>query len=658
MGITNRRMYGSVSDSSIKSISPFSFQLGADYDTYEKIIREVCTSTHDRTVNDQDRAIVDGLSDGVSTGVNPVYQSRGKARDYSLGGNDSINCPYGYCLNDDMGHNFTKIQGSQGMGRVYSENIDDNQRILFIAFGTPVYNSLRGFYSSAVNASLADIMLNGPSIVSFQKIGRLLGWAGGKLISLPVLPLVWLGKLYNGLMKIPINKYYDFKNQMPLYFRMVNTLLVSVAANLGFRDHEFKEHRYDSTNISETGSKTSNLTESQLLNAVETIPDDVHAYPDFISRYKLDIFRILHRKAEFEKAQIRLGAISTDIGIMAQTLEQSNKDSNTGKTEESGNSNKTWIHSWVSGFYNAYKDQLYNQALYLGFRIDKTVDASESLSNSIGPSEIKASLNSKFAQLQNATFAIFGGKISDGVIGSLIQGAAKGVATVATEAFSTITGVGGASELATGSARYDIPDIWQDSTFSKSYNFKLRFKTPYGNTISILQDVYLPFFCILAGACPRATGASSYTSPFLCQAYVRGMFSVSLGMIESLNISRGDDIHGWASNGLPTSITLNFSIRDMSPAMYPAIGDGDGIFDMIIGNTTNMQEYLATLSGLGLIDRINTNSYASLRRRFKRLMDVSMASKYNPSYWGMVFGSKNPVRMITNIIAGPQGSSR
>lgn len=655
MGITNRRMYASVRDSNITSLSAFSFRLGKDYNTTAEIIREVCTSTRDGTITDEDKAIVKGL-DGVSSGVNPVYYSRGKARDYSLGGNDSLNCPYGYCLNDDLSHNFTKIQGSGGMGRVYSENIDDNQFILYMAFGIPVYNSLRGFYSNAVDTSLADVMLNGPSVISFRKIGRLLGWAGGKLISLPILPLVWLGKLYSGLTKVPINKYYDFKNQMPLYFRMVNTLLVSVATNLGFRDYQFKNHKYDATNMSQTGSKINNATESQLLNAVETVPDDVHSYPDFISRYKLDIFRIMHRKAEFERAQISLGSISTDIGLEAQTLESSTNDAKS-KDNDDG-SNKTWMPSWINGFWNAYKDQIYNQALYIGFRVDKTVDASESLTNSIGPSEVKSTLNSKFAQLENATFAIFGGKISDGIIGGMVQGLAKGIGEVASSAFSTLTGVGGASELATGSARFDIPDIWQDSSFSKNYNFKLRFKTPYGNTISILQDVYLPYLCLLAGACPRATGTSSYTSPFLCQAYLKGVFSVSLGMIESLSVSRGDDMHGWASNGLPTSITVNFSIKDMSPAMYPSLGDDMGIFDTIVGNTTSMQDYLMTLSGMGLIDRTDINSFANLRRRFRLLLEVPLSAKFNPYYWGALAGSKSPVRMITNIIAGPQGANR
>ena len=117
-------------------------------------------------------------------------------------------------------------------------------------------------------------------------------------------------------------------------------------------------------------------------------------------------------------------------------------------------------------------------------------------------------------------------------------------------------------------------------------------------------------------------------------------------------------MHGWASNGLPTSITVNFSIKDMSPAMYPSLGDDMGIFDTIVGNTTSMLDYLMTLSGMGLIDRTDINSFANLRRRFRLLLEVPLSAKFNPYYWGALAGSKSAVKMITNIIAGPQGANR
>lgn len=654
MSFTNRRTYRLFEDDSINITNPFCFSLGEEYTTYKQIITQSCISTVDKTVNANDKAIVDGL-DGDSSSINPVYYTRAKCRDTSLGGNDTINCPYGYCYNDDIGYKFTQVASGDEMGRVYSENIDDYQRILYLAFGTPVYNSLRGFYNKAVDSSLTNLMMNGPSLISFSKIGRLLGWAGGKLISLPLIPLVWLEKIYKGMTQIPINKYYDFKNQMPLYYRMVNTLLVQVAANLGFRDYEYQKNKYGGSNTSQTGSVTSNLTENQLMNAVECIPDEVAGYPDFVSRYKLDMFRIMHRTAEYQSIQLQIGQVSTDIGLAQQSMESPNNDHN----GESGDSETSyWKNGYISGFWNAYKDQLYSQALYIGFRIDKTVDASESLSNSIGDSEIKSTLNSKFAQMQNATFSVFNGNLSDGIIGGMLQGAITAAGNFGAGVVEGLTGVSGASEMATGATRLDIPQIWQDSSFSKSYSFKFEFRTPYGDSVSIMQNLYLPYFCLLVGACPRASGASSYTSPFLCQAYVRGMFSVSLGMIDSLNVTRGADQHGWASNGLPTSLTVSFSIKDMSPAMYPTIGDGFGIFDTIVGNTSPMQEYMQTLSGLGLVERISINSFQNLRRRWKIMMNVDFSTKFNPAYYGSVFGAKSPAKFLFNIFASNHQTNR
>jgi hypothetical protein len=68
-----------------------------------------------------------------------------------------------------------------------------------------------------------------------------------------------------------------------------------------------------------------------------------------------------------------------------------------------------------------------------------------------------------------------------------------------------------------------FPKVWQDSTFSRSYNLRFKFESPYGDPMSIWRHVYAPFLIMLTLAMPRQTGVSSYNSPFLVRVDCPGL---------------------------------------------------------------------------------------------------------------------------------------
>lgn len=684
-------------DTGLWTRTVFITRLGTDLDTYREIIlarskgdQNPGGSISNATVDPKIQAHLDAEG---SSGVNRIFYSRCKCRDTTLGGNDALNSLYQYCKYDDLGTNFTKsVNGSDFMGRVYSENIDDTQQILWLAFGTPVYNNLRGFYNNAVSTSLSEIMINGPEIVSANKIGRLVGNVSAKLVTLPLAPLYILNYLYRSATRVPVTRYYDFKNQMPLYYRMVNTITLMIATNLGFRDSDYRKGRYKSSTVSSTGSKTTNQTENEIINASNKETSDSSeadgikewnlggsaeegystgeelgigstdtptntGMPDLIDVYGLDIYKIQHRKAGYENAQLNLGAASTDSALLDQSATSPYRSKTNNGDGKDTDSTKSFLNEYISAFFVGATDSLYNQAMYIGFRIDKTTQATENVSNQTGPSEIKSTMNSKFGQLQNAAFTVMNGNFDDGVLGSIVQGSIKAATSFVSGAMEGLGFLGGASALSTGAVRIDVPDIWQDSSFTKSYNFNMELKAPYGNSISILQDLYIPLACILAGSLPRATGATSYTSPFLCQAYVKGMFSVPLGMIDNVSISRANDQHGMTLQRLPTSMNISFSIKDMSPTMYLSMGDGYGLFDSFLGNTSSMLDYINTLSGMGLVERTDRAGFHDFKRRFKQWWDVGYYTKFNPYYWGSQWGVNAPVRTFVNIVGYTPGQS-
>ena len=166
----------------------------------------------------------------------------------------------------------------------------------------------------------------------------------------------------------------------------------------------------------------------------------------------------------------------------------------------------------------------------------------------------------------------------------------------------------------------------------------------------------VPLALLLAGALPRAAGKNSYMSPFLCRVYCKGLFSVPLGLIESISIKRGSSEFGWTYNNLPTCVDVSISIKDLSPAMYMTITDNTIISDIvdkglssIYGPGNSFNEYLLTLAGVGMFERL---SVASQIKRKITLLSHTLRNKYtNSNYWAMAAGDTIIPRIIANLSA-------
>ena len=99
---------------------------------------------------------------------------------------------------------------------------------------------------------------------------------------------------------------------------------------------------------------------------------------------------------------------------------------------------------------------------------------------------------------------------------------------------------------------------------------------------------------LLALAMPKQESANSFSSPFLVKAYVDGIFTCNLGIVDSITIQKVSD--SWSVAGLPSEVDVTLNITDlycdlmMSPSSSP----------MQFVNNTSMIEYIATNCGVDI----------------------------------------------------------
>lgn len=159
----------------------------------------------------------------------------------SLGGN--------YCLNSlaqfthfcDIprgGLDLTKMAGDTvgdasmggGMGRYYSESIDDWSQKVSFRFGVPEYKGLITFFTNFYDSGAALLGRQGRLFAGLFYTGAKIVMS---LIALPLTVAIWVGEAVQWLMNRPTSRYYNLKPAMALYWQRVNLIANMMAANMG-----------------------------------------------------------------------------------------------------------------------------------------------------------------------------------------------------------------------------------------------------------------------------------------------------------------------------------------------------------------------------------------------------------------------------------------
>lgn len=251
--------------------------------------------------------------------------------------------------------------------------------------------------------------------------------------------------------------------------------------------------------------------------------------------------------------------------------------------------------------------------------VDGLVELSDSFSNTTTDSSLAATVNQFSDQAKELRFVTSGYGLIDTLTdlfsgaGDTITGAISTIAPKLTSGMLGDLAKTGVSSIIHG-GRIIFPKIWGDSSYSRTYNFNIKLRSPDHDTISIFFNILVPYIHMLALTLPQSltSGSASqnpnaYDTPFLVRSYCKGMFNINMGIITDLSATRGAEAQ-WNDQGLPTQIDLSISIEDLysNLVMSNPKHDGSNIFDKMWKNhidvitNTEMIDFLSNMCGLNI----------------------------------------------------------
>lgn len=512
-----------------------------------------------------------------------------KFTDTTLGGNFAINPPPQFTRFADI-----KVRGrfskSKGLGRYYSEAIDDTRQDVHIRFGVPEYNSLTNFFGNFYDPTASSLARTGRAPGIFYKLGK----AAGFVVTIPLQPFIIGGAAYRFFAKKPASKYYYLKPTMPLYWNAVNTMVNGIAVNMGViprvgdaKTNEMigigADETYSSSDVEKFHNvlpdifrKKGGIDIYSVATRAQRLADKHHTeMADFMSKYKdrgqvSSFFRKWMKESEDGVGSLPLPAsrgIDAYLSTYAESMYGVVGEAPDGKQESADQ------RSLLERMDEAMVAEWRDGGAFVTVRVNHTGTASESFSNTVGESDIQGKINGMASSSRNARFSMAEGNLGDGVIAGTVESIGAAMKDFVTGALDSVN-MSGIAALA-GSAFVDIPKHWNGSTANlPRMEYTMELRSPYGNKLSRLMNLWVPTSMILAGALPLSTGTQSYNSPFICEVYDKGRAQTRLGMIDSVSITRGVGNLGWTNVHEALGVDITFSIVDFSSIMHMPIVAG------------------------------------------------------------------------------------
>lgn len=668
--------------------SPFMFTLGDTFKSYVEQQRWTNADTlysSENTVTPTVPANVEAILNDIGDerkSMTPMWMSKIKVRDTSLGGNPVINPLPQYNETDDPPSPFTAsgIAGCYGMGATYSQCIDDQQQILWIQAGRPLFNKLAAFYTGAIDPDMAVINDKGIMYSSAYKLGRLITTPLSIVSTIVTLPIEWLYR-WSTYKEAPITSYYDFQSEQPLYYRYVNTILNMLTVNLGYM--ESRTGTGDDSGTTGASDDKAQLDQDAKLDKAMGDYSPPEGSPEYITKLQMDISLILRRrmkyiygasqvsdktndtlmhefmqsadaKGEYETAPDASTTTPTNVGQSAAAANNGTAGTPTGigivdAIDQAIAAMTRYKSNFMDGIKAGSDLGTYYAMQYIGFRLESSYSVQESFHNTPKRPEVDQVVNGKVASIREKAFSVMGSITSAvPIIGGALSGMVDAV-NGSLQGLLSNTGLGGLAQLEAGSAMVSIPKVWDNSEFSNSYSFRVKLTAPAGDSLSILQSEYVPLACLLALSAPRGQGNASYTSPFLVKAFAKGMVSIPMGMITNFTINRGGSQHGWTQHWLPKEIDISFDIEDLTPTMFVSMGScgwKQTLRDLALGTNNKFTSYIEMLAGIDLRAKVG---WEAQKRRAAYAWRSIMRYKYPGLMDGMRVGSLPPSRIIAAI---------
>jgi hypothetical protein len=616
--------------------------------------------------------------------------------------------------------------GNFGMGRAYSESIDDGAQRVYMRFGVPQFNGLGNFLLKAFSRHETILARTGRAPSAWYKVSSWLGTAFSVAYFPGFAVLMFIGNLATFSFKRPTSKFFTVKPTMYLYWNVVNQLCLNHMVNEGMIPRIVEDGK---PALGGDAGRPMKLDKSQMETFHDILPDI------FVStgiktenpegRYVFDIFSMatksqryanaqfeeeyknilmegdaekfqgyLIREAMFPVVDVWITRVKKSISLFdhlnsmlmwgkntswhmddseakassaehdpridgdgGEDSDEYRKAAGTAAKEGQGVSeNPVGAPKGDLGSIRDFVDAEFRDgASFACFQVDYTASVNESFSNSAGESELASKLNSTSSQFREARFTIGDGNFvgtGDGIIANTLQGIVTTAKKVVDGALDGATfGISGLIFGLAGSGYIDIPKHWQSSTANLPRgNYTIKLRSPYGNGISRMINIWIPFYMILAACLPRSTGKQSYTHPFYCQFFDRGRVQSKCAMVESLSINRGTSNLAYNAAGKALAIDITLTIVDLSTILHMPLGSGSLVDFSLLGGGSDvlsidedqlMADYLAVLSSMDIYSQIYSIPKAQIR--LSKLL-FSAGQKWNSPAWKVAAG----MEAITN----------
>jgi len=235
------------------------------------------------------------------------------------------------------------------------------------------------------------------------------------------------------------------------------------------------------------------------------------------------------------------------------------------------------------------------------FMVDP-IQFTETLSNTTQPSFIESAIEGIQQGVGTEIAWITNSNADVGIIDNLTSFLGDGMASVSesiSKLVSPVTG-GWTHNLFSGAIaslkgqKMIYPKIYQKSDSAMNYHFSVTLTTPYGDPYNYYMNIIVPLMHLIALAAPRMVSANTMSSPFLVQAYIPGMCTCQLGIIQNMTITKNPSTKHVSVNGYPLTVKVEFDIEELYNAM--SISPANDPVSFLYNETLN--DYLCNLAGL------------------------------------------------------------
>lgn len=239
-----------------------------------------------------------------------------KFTDTTLGGNLGINCRPQFTRYSDIRNKgidksrrdvfVSNTDGNYGMGRYYSEAIDDTSQTIYLRFGLPQFSSLSNFFSAAFDPDMSSIARTGTATSAVRTASRIIV-ATALLISFPLFSFaVGTAKILAGFFRTSNSKFYSLRPAMHLYWGTVTSLVNAIAINKGIYRKVALLDGPDASPRSEKGTGTQyRARQEDLQTLVELMPGvfspTTYGYDMYFAATKAQIYANAIAHAEYEE---------------------------------------------------------------------------------------------------------------------------------------------------------------------------------------------------------------------------------------------------------------------------------------------------------------------------------------------------------------------